>query len=298
MLSTIDKPIFFIGVPRSGTTVVFEAVARHEAVAWPSIYSRTHPGLPILNILRRFLDNEIIKLEGKKKQHSQVILGNRYLPTPDEAYEFWDKYSQVDFSRSYLIGEKASEKAQIEVRHQVKKILLWQGKKRFIAKLTGPARIGFIKSIFPDAKFIHVIREGTAVINSLMNVGFWKEGGGYQKPWWPDGFTESMKAFWVDHNQDPLVLAALQWKQIIETARQEASHLTPDEYLEINYRTFVRSPDEVIDKLFKFSDLERSNRSDIYIKNMPDRKPSSQSSLFSSENHALIEKMCKTVDLP
>jgi len=35
-------------------------------------------------------------------------------------------------------------------------------------------RIGFLQAIFPDAKFIHIVRDGCAVANSRMNAPFWK----------------------------------------------------------------------------------------------------------------------------
>ena len=43
--STVDRPIFFVGMPRSGTTLVFEAVAAHEDLAWLSQHVQRAPVL-------------------------------------------------------------------------------------------------------------------------------------------------------------------------------------------------------------------------------------------------------------
>ncbi len=47
----ILKPIFFIGFPRSGTTVAFEAFCQHRTLGWPSVYTErfpTHPGINVV----------------------------------------------------------------------------------------------------------------------------------------------------------------------------------------------------------------------------------------------------------
>lgn len=65
---TIDRPIFFIGIPRSGTTVSFEVFAAHEALAWRSNYIDVFPRWPRAELVRRLWDNRLIRSRGKKDQ--------------------------------------------------------------------------------------------------------------------------------------------------------------------------------------------------------------------------------------
>jgi hypothetical protein len=51
--------------------------------------------------------------------------------------------------------------------------MLTRKRNRLVVKITGWPRIGFLKEIFPDAKFIHILRDGRAVANSYINVPFW-----------------------------------------------------------------------------------------------------------------------------
>ena len=65
----IQQPIFFIGMGRSGTTILFEAFARHPQLAWPSSYCRMYPEQLWVNGLRRLLDNRVIHLYSHKQQY-------------------------------------------------------------------------------------------------------------------------------------------------------------------------------------------------------------------------------------
>jgi len=240
--SVLNKPVFVIGVPRSGTTIIYEALCRHELLGWLANYSEMLPAFPAMNLLRRILDNRFISVYGHKKQHDTVVPGNRYLPQPDEAYAFWNHYARTGFSKDYLGGMAASREEIERVRAAVLKTVRYQGRKRFSAKLTGPGRISYLSSIFPDAVFIHVIRDGRAVVNSLLRVAFWKQGGGLERPYWRNGFPDEFRGEWENTGKQATVLAALQWRNIIEQSRKEAESLRENQYYEVRYEDWVNDP--------------------------------------------------------
>ncbi|VAX13624.1 hypothetical protein MNBD_GAMMA24-925 [hydrothermal vent metagenome] len=251
----LEKPIFFVGMPRSGTTILFEAFARHPELGWPSNYSERQPHQPWLNLLCRLLDNRIVHLRGHKQQYAKARFGNRYLPHPDEAYCFWDHYTGREFSREYLTDTVVDTQTRERVRSAVEAILRWQGRRRFAAKLTGPPRIAFLDSIFPDAQFVHVVRDGRAVVHSLLKVGFWRRKGGFDGPFWCGGISESELLAWHASGRDPGVLAALQWQHIVSTARSESRELPQDRYREIKYEEFIDSPHHVLSNLYNYCTL-------------------------------------------
>ena len=57
----------------------------------------------------------------------------------------------------------------------------YQGKREFIAEYSGWSRIAFFNEIFPHCRFIHIVRDGRAVANSLLNVSYWKGWEGIHK---------------------------------------------------------------------------------------------------------------------
>lgn len=261
------KPIFFIGVPRSGTTILFEAFARHEDVGWLSNYTEKFPRFLFLNSLVRLFDNRFFYISSEKKQVKTVSWYNRILPKPAEAYPFWDAYTGVDFARRFLIGEEAENLGRKRTLSAINAHLRYQGKKRFATKITGPARILYLKSIFPDALFVHVIRDGRAVVNSLLNVDFWQKGEGFNKPWWDGEEIREAVGRWKENGSDPAVLAALQWKVIIDEARKESVSLPQGHYREVRYEEFINDdPVAIIRDLYGWAGLRNSSRFEKYLR--------------------------------
>lgn len=246
MHDRLARPIFVIGMPRSGTTVLFEALARHPDLGWVSNYCRMYPRAPWTNVCRLLLDNSLVHLHGHKKQYGRAPPYNLWLPQPDEAYEFWDAYAGTDFSRAALHGQPCSPDAAAALAAACAAVVRWQGRDRFSAKLTGPPRIAFLRSVFPDAHFVHLIRDGRAVVHSLLNIPFWRNQGGLERPFWSGLLSAAEMDLWEHGARDPALLAALQWKRVIELARIEKEALAPAQYVEIRYEDFTAAPHDVI----------------------------------------------------
>jgi omega-hydroxy-beta-dihydromenaquinone-9 sulfotransferase len=265
------NPVFVIGMPRSGTTILFEALARHPDLGWISNYCRVYPTAPWVNVLRAILDNRFIHLYGHKKQYGSAAKYNLWLPQPDEAYEFWDLHSAVRFSRDALRGLDATPAAREALRTKTSGVVAWQNRERFGAKLTGPPRIHYLRSVFPDAIFIHVVRDGRAVAHSLLNVRFWRCKGGLERPFWSGLLEPEDVGRWEREGRDAAVLAAVQWKRVIEVAREECATLRPPaRYIEIRYEDFTAAPHAVLTDVLhrcKLSDADDVHR---HIDNGPD----------------------------
>ncbi|MDH5571576.1 MAG: sulfotransferase [Gammaproteobacteria bacterium] len=265
-MGNLAAPVFFIGAPRSGTTVLFEAFAKHEQLGWPSNYSRKFPALPQLGIILRLTNNRFINLLGQKEQYNHVLLANKLLPRPAEAYEFWNHYTGIDFSKQYLVNQSATPDCRNRLSRAVESILFWEGKTIFSAKFTGPSRIHFLKSIFPTARFVHVIRDGRAVVHSMLNSSAWSSSNFLEHPWWQGGLTDTDLRPWLNANKNPAILAAIQWKKIIEVAHHECVPCNNENYLEIKYEQFIEKPYEIINQLYTWCGLPDSEKTLDYLK--------------------------------
>jgi hypothetical protein len=265
MTPELERPIFFIGVPRSGTTIAFEAFARHPRLAWPTNYTARFPALPQMGVVRRLLDNRMVRMFGRKGQHGRQVLGNRFLPMPNEAYEFWNRFADRHFAESYL-DAPAGQRARAQATRAVRALAAWQGRSRFAAKLTGPPRIEFLSAIFPDAIFVHVVRDGRAVVHSLLNVRFWRDNGGMSAPFWKGG-----RAIDPSENpgHDPALLAAIQWRDIVLATRREASGLPAGQFLELRYEDFVKDPHASISGVLHCCSLPHDTAVADYIEASP-----------------------------
>ena len=128
----------------------------------------------------------------------------------------------------------------------VSNVLRYQGKKRFFSKLTGPPRIKYLNSIFPNAYFIHVLRDPRANISSLLKVSFWIKNDGLTRPWWTNGLSPAAIAEWDSLGRSPVALAAIQWREVVETAWREKKTIGKNRYVEIRYEDFVKDPNEIL----------------------------------------------------
>ena len=135
----------------------------------------------------------------------------------------------------------------------VEEQLIDMDKKRFITKYTGWSRIQYVDNIFPDALYLHVIRDGRAVAASLLTQSWWH---GWQGPnqWRWGALSPEHKTIWQSSEQSFFVLAGLQWKILMENIR-EAGMTIGNRYREVRYEDIIANPESVFSSLLEWGDL-------------------------------------------
>lgn len=171
-------PTFVLAAPRSGSTVFFELFGSHRDFAWVTNYEEKFRRLYCGGVLRQLLERKYWHISGGKKEYVARQWYNRTLPKPSEGYEFWTRETDADFHRSWLWTTRANAQTSCKLQRITARIQFWQGRPRLAHKFTGPGRIGYLQSLYPDARFIHLVRDPYAQIRSLLKVGFWNRGGG------------------------------------------------------------------------------------------------------------------------
>ena len=133
-------------------------------------------------------------------------------------------------------------------------------------KFTGPARLEYLTSIFPDALIVNVVREPVATVRSWLEVGFWQRMG-IDKLWWRGAYTPEEIAYAETIKDKPALITALQYKKLMETTQQEIDSLGLNVY-ECRYEDFVKDPKTFIHKMMEFMQLPPSKNVDAYLDNM------------------------------
>jgi len=261
----IEKPIFLLGMPRSGTTLLFHVLAARPDLAWFSQHLERAPRFPAVSVVSRLADltPAARRAIGRSDQHRPWL--EKLRVGPSEAYTVWERCCGRRFRYDFLLGTSATADERRRARSTVGRVLRYQGKPRFAAKITGPARVEYLTSIFPDARFVHVIRDGRAVAQSLMRVHFWRDSWRMHEPAWTGGLSDADLAEWERFERSPLALAAIQWRVVVRSAREEAAGLAPDRYAEIRYEDFVASPHRLLDELAATCDLGPSPKSSAFL---------------------------------
>ena len=255
----LSAPIVFIGPGRSGSTIISEIVLAHESLAWPSNHVELLPRLPVVNLLRPLFDNRFWRLIGEKGQLNQTRFLNSLLPLPAEAFPFWERISRsdLDFSRGFLLGERASDEERRRIRAEISRLVAWQGKQRFAMKLTGPARIGYLQSIFPDARFINIVRDPVATVRSLLEVPFWRDLG-MHRLWWQGAYNSDELEHFETIRHDPVAVTAFQVGKVLEMTLVEARQCQA-RMLTVRYEDFVADPSSCIRTICDFAGLTLSS---------------------------------------
>ena len=253
-MQKVEKPIFIVGTGRCGSTIFYEIFSHHPQVAWLSRWCIKRPGIPQFNrTIMNLMDVPLVSRYVRKVLY------------PVEAWRFWEYYVR-GFSEPYreLYKEDITPKKKKAVQKVMAEMLTTK-RNRLLIKITGWPRIDFLKEIFPDAKFIHVYRDGRAVVNSLLNVDFWM---GWRGPsnWLWGPLTPEQQEKWENYNKSFVALAAIEWELLMAAQEQAKQSLPPSDLLEIRYEDLCQDPIKVFQSATEFSALERSPQFEAIIR--------------------------------
>lgn len=253
----IIKPIIIIGFGRSGSSIISDIILKHRDLALVSNYRSRYPKNKYIDLIRLLFDNMFYSFIGQKKQLNKVSLLNRFIFKNAESYPFHNYTTTVNFGKRFLNKLELSEKQIAKIRLGYYNLLKFQFRKRLGFKITGPSRLKYLNQIFPDARYIYVIREPLPNIRSFVRVGF--NHNRLHTLWWEgDGIYSKAEMNFVKQNSNqPLFIAALQYFKIHQTHIKEAESLgLQDEIYTINYEDFVNNPQFKIHQMLDFVDLK------------------------------------------
>jgi hypothetical protein len=247
-----------IGAGRSGTTFFFDLLSRHPDYGFLTNYDDLLCRTPLFGWARRLFENGCWQKIGRRRDWSRRSDYSSLWPRKTEAYRFWHRYAGDGFVHGYLWRERPTPQVCEAIRAKIMRLMRLQRRQTFAAKLTGPGRIGYLRTVFPGARFVHLAREARAQVFSTMNVGFWKAGGGAAKLWWsndlPDAFANFLHR--AEDSRDSLALATAQWRSVVYSIRDEASRLLPPEdFREIHYEDLIRDPTRTVVDLWNWLGL-------------------------------------------
>ncbi|ARU59524.1 sulfotransferase [Oleiphilus messinensis] len=171
------------------------------------------------------------------------------------------------------------------IRSELARILASTGKKRLIEKTAANVmRIDFVHAVLPDAKIVHIVRDGRAVVASALirwqakpEAGYlMKKAGTIPLSRLPKmaleyglnrikgavsgrGHTMSWGPVWPELASDmdvlPLVgVCAKQWQVSVKSAF--ASRIPAEQIMQIRYEDVVADPENVFNSIASFLDID------------------------------------------
>jgi hypothetical protein len=219
---TVNPFVFIVGCLRSGTTLLRRMVDAHPRLAiihetqWvPRWFERrvglTPEGFVTPELIPRLLDfPRFAELRISQSDLERLMETGKPVPYSAFVSGVFDLYGEAQDKR--LVGEKSP------------------GYVRYLPTL---------HALWPETKFVHVIRDGRDVCASVLN---WKKAG----------HNVGRHATWAE---DPVSTAAFWWEWHVRLGREAGSSLGPNLYHEVRYEALVSEPKETCEKLCSFLGL-------------------------------------------
>ena len=229
----LEKPVFVIGCGRSGTTILGQLLSHHQRLAY-------------VNEPRNFW----------KQCYPQT--------------DIWSINAPQIPGQLHLTRNDSNPKATLKLKQLFSIEAKLQGANRLVEKLPiNSYRVDFITSMFPDAQFIHIIRNGVAVAQSIAKLsekGQWfgvrNFGSGNYKWHLLKDFASKRDQYnaLVKLCNDNYTRGLLEWRMAIESTQLALCMLPQNQYLELRYETLINEP------------LKTCHLLENYLNEIPDSK--------------------------
>ena len=275
-----DAPVFLVGAPRSGTSLVYKALCLHPDASWVSNWVRLFPSLPQLAMLNRAAP----RLPGLRRRvwfgggENAYVYGarrplwERAFPMPVEGEPL---YTRAGVASN---GGHSDSGVQLEqLRKSFAAVRRASGGATVVNKrVANNRRIPLLLEAFPRARFVEIVRDGRAVALSLANVDWWPES----VVWWC-GQTPKQ---WEAGGHDPWELCARTWVEEVRATEAGLGAVPAGQRHSITYEQLVTDPHATLGDVASFAGLDSSEKAERWLEGVrfPDRNEAWRARLGSA----------------
>lgn len=216
---TNNGPIFIVGAPRSGTTLLQRMLRSHPRISSPT--GESHFFIPLLR---------------DKTQYGDLSRVENVRALLEQMHKRWAEFLDTDFhgvrfevdSMANAIHARGAKRMS-EVLDALFRINAeGEDKARWLDKT--PYYIHHIPTLlatYPDAQFVHIIRDGRDAVLSMLERA-------------------------ADIRVFNIAAGAMLWKRYVESGRSAGKQLTPHQYLELRYEDILADPVCIVQRLCEF----------------------------------------------
>ncbi len=223
-----DRPVFIVAAPRSGSTWLFEMLAQNHALKTLGGEGHHHvESITPLSPRQRNFDSNRLTAQDAAPDIAAMLRANYLAEMRD------------------VSGAQLPEETSANIR--------------FLEKTPKNAlRIPFLKSVFPDARFVFLHRAPRANISAIMDA--WRTGGFVTYPGLPGwkGLPWSLLLIpgWRDLIGAPLQeIAMRQWRDTNDTILSDLADLPRADWTAVDYDVLKENPEATLRRLCAFMDI-------------------------------------------
>jgi hypothetical protein len=262
--------VFLVGCPRSGTTLLQRMLD-------------AHPRLAVTNEMDIGLEGSGGRFKKRWREHIGLTRDGFVTPTLAERLLGSYKFSRFDFEPA-TVRQIASSVAPLSYPDFISRLFDLYGEMRGKA-LAGDKMpmyglwIGGLHTLWPQARFVHIIRDGRDVYQSMRSWRRASPSSLLDDPQADFRFGDYRMSRFKTWEQDTVVTLALWWKWRVLLARQDGHSLGSRLYHEVLYEDLVRDPVGTSKTICAFLEIPFSMRMVRYA----DGKTNADPSLGSKE---------------
>lgn len=246
------RPVFVLGTGRCGSTLLHEILARHRGVAFISNLEDRLALPPAAGLLNGHVHRALPPRAARKG-------GVRFAPS--EGYNALAREVSpllVDPERDLLAADASpwlASRMQTFFRRRAE----MQRSPVVLHKFTGWPRTGFLRAVFPDARFVHVVRDGRGVAASWLRMPWWHGHRGPDR-WGFGPLPEKYAREWYGASRSFVVLAGIAWKLLLD-AYDDARRCVPaGAWLDVHYEDLVAEPEKTTRFVTEFAGFAPDGR--------------------------------------
>lgn len=252
--------VFFIGTGRCGSTPIVEVVSRHRDVGFVSNFDDK---LTYLNMDGRW-NNALHRLSPPRdsrmrpfRDRRRLIEFGRFRIAPSEGWNILDRQVSPIMSMPFrdLLAADCTPWLESRLQGFFDRRMAAQALPAFVHHFTGWPRTGLLHAAFPEARFVEVVRDGRAVANSWLQMGWWQ---GYRGPdaWHLGPLPPPYADEWEGSGNSFVTLAGLGWKLLLDAYDTARSQIPPSQWLRVRYEDVMADPRSHVANIVEFSGLQ------------------------------------------
>ena len=202
------KPIFIVGVGRSGTTLIRQMINCHSQIAIPYESHFITKYLSKKNLYGQLSVDENLSALVDDILSEPILKNWDYVPGKKQILDSIAERDMASIFSAFF--------SQYALHHDK---LIWGDKSDYLHQMHK------IKSLYPQAKFIHIVRDGRDVALSVMKM-----------KWGPNNIRE----------------AANWWSEHVRLGYSMGRMLSSKQYYEVRYEDLVADPEKYLNEICRF----------------------------------------------
>lgn len=285
------KPVFIIGSYRGGTSLVFRLLSESEEL-WSLYRESNHLWQKYHRVPQETSDTVII--QKNSSGYFRNLADEKPTTRVDLERKFFDHHYHYSTYHNYFFGHLGRVKL---LRDKLKPIFnllnvfnylskkLFLKNYRFVDK-TPPNiyRIDYLKAVYPDAKFIYLVRNREANIQSLIKAWTHPEKFQYKyRKYLTENLPMNIKGYqgkvwkffiplaWQKYLESSIEeVCAYQYDDAHRVAKNSFSKMDKSQFLEISFENLLAEPDKIMQEICDFAEINYSKKMQDIVKKMPE----------------------------